>query len=92
MPKISTVKKLQKQKAVIACFAFVDLDSSEEYINSSSNSDESSDNGFMITKKNKAFREVAKKSLKISSFFTNNQLSTTNYEENAEDFQVQEYQ
>ncbi|CAG8548609.1 9676_t:CDS:10 [Cetraspora pellucida] len=39
----------------------------------------------------KTFREAARRSLKISHFF-NNQLSTTNYEEDTEDFQSQEYQ
>ncbi|CAG8737726.1 4333_t:CDS:2 [Cetraspora pellucida] len=103
MPKLANIKKLQKERAEVARSAlanYVDLDSSKEYIDSSSNSDESSNENFelndydqanSIIEKNKAFKEAAKGSLKISHFF-NNQLSITDHEEDAEDFQSQEYQ
>ncbi|CAG8649134.1 4113_t:CDS:2, partial [Scutellospora calospora] len=52
MPKLTITKKWQQKRAEVACsarasYSLVDLDSSEEYLDSSSNSDESSDDNFI---------------------------------------------
>ncbi|CAG8530434.1 1529_t:CDS:2 [Cetraspora pellucida] len=103
MPKLANIKKLQKKRAEVAHSVlanYVDLDSSEEYVDSSGNSDESLDENFELNDHDQAnsiierlfaasaaaFREAARGSLKISHFF-NNQLSITDHEEDAEDFQ-----
>ncbi|CAG8817342.1 4453_t:CDS:2, partial [Cetraspora pellucida] len=97
MPKLANIKKLQKERAEVAHSAlanYVDLDSNKEYVDSSSNSDESSDENFELNDHNQVnsiIEKAVRGSLKISYFF-NNQLSTTDYEEDAEDFQSQEYQ
>ncbi|CAG8801248.1 3344_t:CDS:2, partial [Cetraspora pellucida] len=55
MPKLANIKKLQKERAEVACSVltnYVNLDSSEEYVDSSVNSNESSDKNFELNDHN----------------------------------------
>ncbi|CAG8729012.1 18192_t:CDS:2, partial [Dentiscutata erythropus] len=86
-------------------YSLVDLDSSKEYVDSNDNSKESSDDNFMelddlgdanliietLTRKNKAFKEAAIESYKITQFFSN-ALPMVNNDQSYKNFQDQNNQ